>query len=939
VATINGTIGDDTLDGTFDADVINGLDGNDTISGDDGNDTIHGGDGNDTITDGAGGDTVFGDAGDDTILASTGTGSDIFDGGLDYDIIAYVNALAGVLVDLSASSNQAHSVGGGDAAGIGVDQLSNFEEVDGSGFDDVLTGNSGDNYLYGLGGNDELHGGAGDDFLSGGIGNNVIDGGDGFDIAGYSTSAIGVHVSLAIAGPQDTGLGSDTLVAIEELLGSPFDDQLTGSSGNDILVGRDGDDYLDGGLGADSMNGGVGDDTYVVDDPGDAVIDRLGGSDTIVSATSYTLPSNISGTEIENLTLTGQAAINGTGNELDNFLRGNANTNSLKGGVGNDVLDGGAGIDVLDGGLGNDAYLFHSSSEHTAAEITDSGGYYDNDCVVFAATSPDTLKLFAGDIGFETVVIGTLTGDALLPYDLSGTTALDVNGSAVVASALNIRGNDGANVISGGNVYGDIITAGGGDDTLIGYAGNDHLWGDDGADHLEGGADDDMLDGGAGADVLIGGAGQDTYFVDNVGDVIVEAAAAGGSWDEVDSSISWTLGSNLERLILTGSASINGTGNAADNLMGGNEGANVLRGLGGDDNIGGGLGDDTIFGGDRNDTLGGGDGYDRMYGGTGDDFFYVNDAADFAYENAGEGHDTVVSSIDLTLRANVEDLQLTGGAYIGKGNVLDNAITGTDLANKLYGYEGNDSLNGQDGDDYLFGADGNDTLIGAGGYDRMYGGIGDDRYYVNDTTDYAYENLGEGYDIVVSSLASYQLRANVEELDLAEGSVAFRGYGNELDNKVLGNSADNLLYGHEGNDWLEGNYGNDILYGENGNDTLLGGAGMDRFYGGGGKDKFVFRNGDFAGTTSSTADRIQDFSEADHDIIHLAGVDANLLVGGDQAFSFIGSAIFSHTAGELRAYQAAGQTWIQGDIDGDGVADFLIRIDGLHTLTASDFIL
>jgi Ca2+-binding RTX toxin-like protein len=386
-----------------------------------------------------------------------------------------------------------------------------------------------------------------------------------------------------------------------------------------------------------------------------------------------------------------------------------------------------------------------------------------------------------------------------------------------------------------------------------------------------------------------------------------------------------------------GANTLKGTG-LSDTLAGAG-GNDRLEGNAGDDSLQGGDGDDYLYGGSGNDSVYGGAGYDRMYGGTGDDTYYVDDATDFAYENAGEGHDTVVSSIDLTLRANVEDLALAGAAVIGKGNVLDNAITGTDNANKLYGYEGNDTLTGQGGDDYLFGADGNDTLTGGGGYDRMYGGTGDDTYYVNDTTDFAYENAGEGYDTVVSSLASYQLRANVEELDLAEGSAAVRGYGQGEDNKILGNSADNFLYGRDGNDWLQGNAGNDILYGENGNDTLLGGAGMDRFYGGTGADKFVFRNGDFAGMTSTTADRIHDFSEADGDIIHLSGVDANSLVTGDQAFSFIGGAAFSHSAGELRAYQQSGVTYVAGDTNGDGVADFLIRVDGLHTLTAADFIL
>jgi serralysin len=299
----------------------------------------------------------------------------------------------------------------------------------------------------------------------------------------------------------------------------------------------------------------------------------------------------------------------------------------------------------------------------------------------------------------------------------------------------------------------------------------------------------------------------------------------------------------------------------------------------------------------------------------------------------------VIASIDHQLRAEVEDLVLVEGsaALIGKGNASGNDITGNSGANRLYGYDGNDSLDGGGGDDYLLGGDGNDTLIGGTGYDRMYGNAGDDTYIVNDASDYAYENAGDGNDRVIASI-NHTLRANVEELELA-GTSDLRGYGNGLNNLILGNSGANLLYGRDGDDHLVGNGGADILYGETGDDHLDGGSGLDRFYGGSGSDEFIFGNGDFAGMTSSTADRIHDFAQADGDIIRLDGVDANSGVGGDQGFAFIGSNAFSHTAGELRYAQISGNTYVQGDTNGDGVADFWIRLDGLHTMAGGDFIL
>ena len=201
----------------------------------------------------------------------------------------------------------------------------------------------------------------------------------------------------------------------------------------------------------------------------------------------------------------------------------------------------------------------------------------------------------------------------------------------------------------------------------------------------------DKLNGLAGADNLIGGLGNDTYGVNNTGDVVTENANAGT--DTVNSSITYTLTANVENLALTGTAALNGTGNALNNTLTGNAAANTLNGLVGADKLIGGLGNDTYF---------------------------IDNTGDVVTENAGAGTDTVNSSITYTLTANVEKLTLTGTAALnGTGNTLNNTLTGNAAANTLNGGAGNDTILGLAGNDVLTGGNGTDKLTGGAGADTF----------------------------------------------------------------------------------------------------------------------------------------------------------------------------------------------------------------------------
>lgn len=405
--------------------------------------------------------------------------------------------------------------------------------------------------------------------------------------------------------------------------------------------------------------------------------------------------------------------------------------------------------------------------------------------------------------------------------------------------------------------------------------------------------------------------------------------------DVVTAVTTTVLAAGRADLTLSGTSAINGTGNELANVLRGNDAANTLNGNGGDD---------TLYGFGGNDLLNGGVGADTLYGGQGDDTYNVDNAGDATIELPGEGTDTVNASLHWTLAANIENLYLTGNAAInGTGNELANTISGNEAANVLSGGAGDDLLRGNGGDDTLWGGDGNDTLSGGAGADIMYGGRGDDVYNVDNAKDQVIEYLDQGTDLVNASV-SWTLGANVENLVLM-GSSAINGTGNALANSITGNEAANTLSGMDGNDVLRGNGGNDILWGGAGNDTLSGGAGNDTLHGGTGADLMNGGSGADIFVFDTLADIdyndvIQDLVSSQGDKIDLRAIDANVNLAGDQAFSYLGSGAFTGVAGQLHMVRETGGVWhVEGDINGDRVADFSFTVSTGSALLGSDFFL
>ncbi len=444
------------------------------------------------------------------------------------------------------------------------------------------------------------------------------------------------------------------------------------------------------------------------------------------------------------------------------------------------------------------------------------------------------------------------------------------------------QGSSGDDHFEGGNLD-DVITGNGGRDWLYGLGGNDkiyggessddRLFGGDGTDTLYGYGWDDYLNGGAGADVLNGGWGSD--------------------WADYSGASKGVTASLANPSMNTGDAA-GDTYISIENLYGSDFG-DVLIG----DNAA-----NRFFGGKGNDVFVGGGGADEFYGGG------------FAFKDSTDGIDTVdYSTSTLGIVVSIANpWHNTGDAKGDTYRSIENLI-GSNFNDKLYGTNSANVIDGLDGHNIIKGYGGNDTLRGGTGSDTLHGGTGADKLIG-----------GDGRDTASYSGATTGVTVSLANPGINTGEAAGDTFVS-IEN-LTGSDFDDVIYGDGGANTLNGRAGND---------KISGGAGADRLTGGLGADWFVFSSVADSSPSSAGRDTILDFARTHGDKIDLQAIDANTGEGGDQAFTFIGTAAYSNTAGELRYRINGSETIISGDVNGDGVADFRIALDRGLAMLGTDF--
>ncbi|MCE3605496.1 putative Ig domain-containing protein [Massilia sp. P8910] len=821
-------IGTENIDATGNAgnNKIRGNAGNNRLEGGGGRDYFYGGGGDDTYVVDSGDDLVFEDSGNDTIETS----------------ISSPNVLFGGIENLTLTG----------AA------LSRF----GNALNNIIKGNALNNTLDGLEGNDQLLGAGGDDTLSGGAGNDVyvVERGDGKDVilnddvtSAVDTLRFGKDIAEGDIWAQRSG---ENLL----LLLHGTTDQVTFSKYFAADVTKDGA-IVNNKIERVEFAGGVVWDQAKIQ----SLVDISSANKVPVRGPVSVAPFKAEVGKPLSFVLAANTLVDP--DPLDTFV--------YSASLANDVpLPAWLKFDVASRTFSGTPTVADVGSVPVKLWGTDNRGgrgYIDLPLVVSPANRTPVLAAALADqsnalgTAFSYVVpagaftdpdagtvlsySATMADGTALPAWLSfNATTRAFGGTPPAAGTFSVKvsARDSGN-LSTSDVFDLVVsvknltlTGTAGADQLNGGAGNDILNGLDGNDKLNGGGGNDTMDGGLGTDTMTGGAGDDVYVFDLAADVAVEAANEGN--DTVKSSVSTVLGNNIEALTLTGTAPVNATGNALNNVLTGNSGDN---------------------------TLDGGGGADILNGGSGNDLYIVDNVGDIVNEGNYVGVDTVQTGLNYELGPYLDNLTLTGSLAVdGKGNAGNNVIKGN--AN-------------------------NNVLDGGTGADAISGGAGNDTYIVDNAGDTVVELANEGIDTVKSGVSS-TLSANIEALFLT-GVNGISGTGNALNNLLVGNGANNVLNGDAGDDLLQGGAGLDTLTDTLGNNLLDGGAGNDTLTAGVGREMLIGGVGNDVIVTGDGADIIA-FNRGDgQDVVNAStGKDNTVSLGKGVLYADL---LFKKTANDL----------------------------------------
>jgi uncharacterized delta-60 repeat protein len=888
----------------------------------------------DTLIGSTSGNFLRGGLGNDTLIGvSNGLPGQLVERAIDW--ADYIGTGASVVVRLSANSD-ASSVLNTNVFGDTNESDSVYgiaTNISGAAYG-TATGGAGNDILIGMqgvrGGSaaDTLIGGAGNDWLSGGLGNDILIGGDGFDTVSYKWASNGVNVNLGVGtytssvanfgsginfngqiwGTSSGADGIDTLVGIERVVGSRFNDVLTGNTGDNAFRGLDGNDTIDGGSGNDwivyaeamTFNNHLTLSTQGI------TVDLSGPKD----ASGYITVTVADGNEL--LMNAGVDKLRGIEN-----ITGTIYNDTLVGDAGNNILQGNGGNDELRGGGGSDTADFRLHDASVTVTLTDSGINSDSVQNGTAISSGGNNMLFSIENIRGSEYADTITGntganiiDGGAGNDiLNGGGGIDTlsyrsalsgaNSSGVVVNLGNgiemqtTAGSAGVDRIQGfenliGSSFNDTLTAFTGGSSIDAGAGDDTLYGSHGDDVLRGGSGNDLISGGAGVDrALFSGLYTNYSYeinrADSSGAFAGVTITGSDGRDIVQSTVEYIAFDNSSGVVMDvqqsirygtaifvsdgierdGSSSLTITGSASNDILTGTSVANqTLIGLAGNDVLDGGGG--TAIGSAGGDTL---------IGGLGDDTYVVYSYADKVIEANLQGLDTVQARVSYILPVNVENLAMTyfnpGLTYLGLGNNLNNAMTGGAGADKLYGRVGNDVLSGLSGNDYLSGGEGNDTLFGGDGADALYGNAGTDILSGgsgNDILDAGTginETLagGTGDDIYIVNNSVFNqnsiiIENAIEGNDTVITSNASFILANHVETLAFvginggngeGNDSNNTIIGNTGSNTLNGGRGNDTLFGDTANTSLfdgIAGGTSDYLIGGNGDDVLWGQSGD-----------------------------------------------------------------------------------------------